>query len=98
MELIAMSKRKNKALGMVWSAKCPFCSKEVVRLINNAKNDPYYRRSKATRANVRKYARDILQPNDPMFDIIYPHIKKEREEKLEAKERYEWEQRNKTKR
>lgn len=63
----------------------------MCRLINDAPNDPYYRRSTKTRADVRKYADDLVQPGDPRFDILYPEHKRKREAEAEAKQRKEWE-------
>lgn len=84
-KLVAVRQFRNSILGTGWMARCPECDRNLFRLINDAANDPYYRRSKNTRADRRRYARDLLQPGDPMFDIIYPQMKREKEEK-EARE------------
>lgn len=80
----------NTIFGEVWVARCGDCGRRMIRLINDARNDPYYRLSTKTRRDVRIYADDLIQPDDPRFDVLYPHIKREREEKAEklAKENY----------
>lgn len=89
-ELIAKQYRKNSYVGEVWTAKCPDCEAVMTRLINNP-FDPYYRVSKERQADRKRYAKYLLQPGDPNFDILYPQHKKQREEyaEKEAKKKYE---------
>lgn len=65
----------------VWEAKCPECKRMMIRLVNDAANDPYFRRSKLTYLERKKFADDLIQMGDPRFDFLYPQHKKEREEK-----------------
>lgn len=95
MKLVATRRYKNKSLGETWNAQCPVCKKWLVRLINDAMNDPYFRLSRKVRGDRKKYANDLLQPGDPGFDLLYPHHKKERERKEEEEAKKQWEQENK---
>lgn len=72
---------KNSVFPDVWEAPCPTCGTEMIRLVNDARNDVYYRFSKQVKLERRKFADDILQMGDPRFDLLYPQHKKEREEK-----------------
>lgn len=92
--LPAFKRYKNKYVGVVWIAVCPKCRYEVIRFTENQPLDPYYQRSRKIQMSVRKYARDLIQPDHPDFDRIYPQHKKEKEEKLQAEERKKWEQQN----
>ncbi len=95
-KVLAERHYKNAVLGEVWMAKCGECGEEMIRLINDAKNDPYFRKSKKVQMDIRKYMKDLIQVDDPRFDILYPHIKAEREEKQARKDRESWEQNKKS--
>lgn len=82
-KLIARRRWKNSLFGWVWSAKCDECGREMVRLINDAMYDPYFRLSKKVKGERRKYELDLIQMDDPRFDLLYPQHKKEREAKEE---------------
>jgi hypothetical protein len=88
-ELIGIKKVKSSRVGEVWTAKCPECKRELVRLINNPK-DPYYRLSAKVRIERKKYAKDLLQIGDPGFDTLYPQHKKKREEYYKNLEEQKW--------
>ena len=90
-ELIGFRKTKAKIVGEVWTARCPSCKQELVRLINNP-FDPYYRLSHKLRIERRKMKKDLLQPGDPGFDLLYPEHKRKREEYYERLEREKWQQ------
>lgn len=90
-KLLARKIYKNRELGEVWSAKCAECGTEMVRLINDAHNDPYFRVSRERQTDLRRFADDLLQQDDPRFDILYPQHKKEREEREAKTEKEAWE-------
>jgi hypothetical protein len=77
-ERIGVRRIKSSHVGEVWTARCPDCKWEMVRLINNP-FDPFYRVSVKIRRERKIYAKDLLQPGDPGFDILYPQHKKQRE-------------------
>lgn len=84
--IIAMRRWLSSLFPDVWEAKCPDCSTRMVRLVNDAKNDPYFRQSKRVIMERRLYADDLVQMGDPRFDLLYPQHKKEREEKAREAE------------
>lgn len=90
-KVIAKKYWLNTVFGEVWAAKCDECGKLMVRLINDAPNDPYFRLSFKVKAERIKYANDVLQPNDPNFDILYPQHKRERLAREEKQQREAWE-------
>ncbi len=94
-KLPAHRRVKNPDTGMVWYAKCPQCRRELIRMHNNAKIDPYFVYSEKVKSDRLRYAKDIMQMDDPNFDLLYPQIKKERDEKAEKKAREEWDKKNK---
>lgn len=65
----------------------------LVRLINDAPNDPYHRQSRMEKILRRKYADDIIQPNNPRFDLLYPQLRREEIERAEKEEKEKWHQR-----
>ena len=83
-KLLAERRWKNSIFGEIWSAKCGECGTEMVRLIDDAMNDPYFRLSKKVKGERRKYEFDLIQMDDPRFDLLYPQYKKEREAREEA--------------
>ncbi len=95
LKLPARRRIKNDTVGMAWFVKCPLCRRELIRLHNNAKDDPYFLRSEKVKSDTLRYARDIIQIDHPDFDLLYPHIRKEREDKAEKIAREEWEKENK---
>lgn len=96
-KLIAEKRWKNSILGEVWVAECEECGHDMVRLINDAPNDPYFRLSANTQYEVKKYAEYLIQPGHPDFDKLYPWHKKDFEKKKEEEERKIWEQARKIK-
>lgn len=86
-DLIAERHWKSSLFPDVWGAKCPDCKLEMIRLIDDAQNDPYFRLSKKVRLERRKFADYLVQMGDPKFDLLYPQHKKEREEKALQAER-----------
>lgn len=73
-----------------WFTEHPECRRMCYRYRDVA-SDPYYKRSKKIQYEARKYARDLIQPNHPDFDRLYPQHKKEKEQKLMEEERKHWE-------
>lgn len=89
----AIQRWLNHLTGNVWCARCPDCGVRLIRLRDvQAMLDPYFRRSRFLKAQRRKHADSLVQYNDPRFDMLYPHLRKEREAKLEAQERQRYEQ------
>src|SRR3990167_8823238 len=90
-KLIARRRWRNSLFGWVWSAKCDECNREMVRLIDDAVHDPYFRLSKKVKGERKKYEFDLIQMGDPRFDMLYPQHKKEREQREfeEAKKAYD---------
>ncbi len=66
----------------------------MVRLVNDAMHDPYFRLSKIKRVERRKYAKDLLQPGDEGFDLLYPQHKKQQLEAEDKQERESWKSKN----
>lgn len=71
----------------IWDTKCPDCGRRMVRLVNDASNDTYFRVSRQVKLERRMFADDLVQMGDPRFDFLYPQHKKEREEKALLAER-----------
>lgn len=90
-KLLAQRGSKNSVFPDVWIAKCPECKVEMIRLINDATNDVYFHLSKKTRVDTKKRADELIQMDDPRFDILYPQHKREREEKQALAEKKQWE-------
>lgn len=82
---------------LFWVCRCPKCRSEMLRYADDPRGDPYYQNSERMKREARKYARDLLQPDDPLFDVVYPWHKKQREElkALEEKRKWELEQKKK---
>jgi hypothetical protein len=97
LKLPAHRRIKNKDTGMVWYVRCPSCRRELIRMYNNARIDPYFLYSEKVKSDRLRFAKDLIQMNDTRFDLLYPHIKRERDEKAEKKARQEWERKNKIK-
>jgi len=93
-KLLATKHYKNAVLGEVWMAFCPDCRAQMVRPINQPEIDPYFRKSRKVHHDLRKYAKDLIQFGDPSFDVLYPHIKAENEEKRDRAERELWKKHN----
>lgn len=94
---LAAKRWLNHVFGEVWEAKCPKCSHPMRRLINNAPNDRYYRLSRKTREEARRFEIDTLQVNDSRFDIFYPSLRKKNEEKRAEEEINQWKEDRSTK-
>lgn len=70
----------NTQAGEAWQAYCPGCNKKLVRLRDTmAKDDPYFRKSRYTKMQLRKHLDHLIQPGDPRFNLLYPHVKKQQE-------------------
>ncbi len=89
-KIIARRRWKNSVFGVVWSAKCGECGREMVRPIGNSMFDPYFRLSKKVKGERRKYEFDLIQMNDPRFDLLYPQHKLERERKEREEQEKQW--------
>lgn len=76
--------KKNTYLREWFSAKCSKCKKELIRFITDAERDPYYYQSKNVIINRNKFSKDLVQPGDVGFKILYHDewlkIEKAREE------------------
>lgn len=72
--------------GKKFIARCQKCKRELFRLIDEKKNDPYYFQSKNVIMNRQKFLKETLQPNQEGFRMYY---KKEYEKMEKAKEEYE---------
>ena len=70
-------------------AICRKCRKELYRYISFPLKDPYYYNSKRVIMDLRKYAKDLIQPGDSRFASQYP---KQYKELQEAKEEFEQKQ------
>lgn len=90
-KLLAERRYQNARVGEVWKAQCPNCHRMLIRLINNASQDPYFRLSRIRQRERKLYADDLLQPGDPRFDLLYPHHKRQIEAHYEKQEREAWE-------
>lgn len=80
---------------MWYIARCPKCNRMLYRSKTSQQTDPYFFQSFKVRSEARKHEIDTLQPSDPRFDFYYPQYKREREAKLEAKEKELWNQKKK---
>lgn len=92
--LLAQLRWLNSEVGHAWVARCPNekCRKKVVRLRDvDAPRDRYFRKSKYTKMQLRKHIDSLIQPDDPRFDMLYPHVKKKINAKREADERRAYE-------
>lgn len=78
-------------------ATCPKCDRELVRDRTYPKRDPYFWKSDKIRREAIRYARDLLQPGDPGFDLAYPKWKRERLAKENESEVKKWKENKKTK-
>lgn len=88
--LIAYLYWLNSEVGEAWQAHCPSCEKKLVRLRDVlSSQDPYFRKSRYTKMQVRKHQDNLLQPGDPRFNLLYPEHKK-KQEALEAAQEKEF--------
>jgi len=75
--------------GRKFVARCQKCGKELFRLIDEKKNDPYYFLSKRVIMERQKFRKDLLQPSDYGFRTFYKQEFKKMEkakEELEKKD------------
>lgn len=77
-----------------WFTEHRECGRMCFRY-RDPKKDPYYKISHKIQQELRRYAKDLVQPNDPEFDTLYPQHKKKREEDLMKKEEEEWKRESK---
>lgn len=85
--LDSFSKKMGWKVTPRWYANdCKKCNRKLIRYITEKHLDPYFRKSKKLRYLRRKYANELIQPNDPKFALLYPE--KAREMSL-AKDRLE---------
>lgn len=63
-----------------WVSRCGKCSGKVVRLIQNPLRDEYYKRSPKVKRERIKYARDLLQPGEAGFKLLYPETARKLEQ------------------
>lgn len=89
-KVIAVRKYKNHIYPDVWEAQCESCGGSMIRLVNDAKRDPYFRLSRKAQVERKKYAKDLIDMNNPMFDVLYPQYKKERMEREKQEELEKW--------
>lgn len=71
--------------GRKFVAGCVRCGRQLFRLIDDKKNDPYYFLSKNVIINRRKFVKDLIQPGDVGFQTYY---KKEYDKIKKAEENY----------
>lgn len=88
--IIGIRRPLNKHLGSVIFALCDKCYCVLRRYPDRPDQDPYFKRSRKVKAMKNKYARDILQPGQSNFDILYPAHKREKIEKENKKEKELW--------
>lgn len=85
--LIAYKRWLNSVVGEAWQAKCPTCRKRLKRLSDtHAKEDPYFRKSRFTKMQLRKHIDSLIQPDDPRFKLLYPEQAKKIQELKEHNE------------
>jgi len=91
-QLLAQRLWLNSEIGEAWQARCPDCRKKLVRLQDvHASRDPYFRKSRYTKMQLRKHLDDLVQPGDPRFKMLYPEVQKKIDAKAEADEREAYE-------
>ena len=77
----------NSQVGEAWQSSCPDCGKKVIRLRDTmAGDDPYFRKSRYTKMQLRKHTDSLVQPGDPRFNLLYPEYEKKRQAELATKE------------
>ena len=72
---------------------CPSCERVCYRTLSSPKLDPFYGFSRRIQLSRNKYRRDIMQADDPLFDLYFPQQKRERIEKENREERELWRKR-----
>ena len=50
---------------------CVNCKRRLIRMITEPKNDPYFRQSKKIRRQRAEMAKDLIQPGEAGFQILY---------------------------
>lgn len=90
-QLQAVKRWLNSNVGDAWQSRCPYCHRKLVRLRDvEAGRDPYFRKSRFVKMQLRKHVDNLVQPGDPRFDLLYPQHKREREEREEQEARLRW--------
>lgn len=91
--LVSQKRFVNSVINESWTARCPECAKTLYRLSDNqAGQDPYFRLSRYMRSQVRKHQDNLLQVNDPRFNLLYPEHAKKIAEQEDQKERKSFEE------
>ncbi len=76
-----------------WRARCPGCDGEVTRLIDEPSKDLYWDRSRFVAEQRKKYAGEVLQPNDYGYKTRYGNIDATAEQEIIEAEIEAWEER-----
>lgn len=96
MTLEGVKRINDKIPYKIFEAMCPTCRKWLKREVGNPQ-DPYYRNSTKVRRQIREQIKDLVQPNDPKFQVLYKKewdkIQEQRaiaeEKELETKKRHD---------
>jgi hypothetical protein len=86
----AVTRRLNKDVGVIKEAECPRCHSVLRRYPQATWFDKYFKLSRKTRIQARVYEKDILQINDPLFDMYYPELGRRKNQELKTKEIEAW--------
>lgn len=81
-----MSEPRFPSVPHAWyTALCPK-RHEAVRHITDKQRDVYFNLSLVVRQDRARYERDLLQPSDPRFKLVYPEQWKKLQEQRDAQE------------
>jgi len=67
-------------------SRCSECSGDMVRYIEDVKNDPYHYYSKKAKYEREKYRKDLIQPGQSGYQTLYGKQYKELETQRESRE------------
>ena len=76
---------RNNGLAKWFETKCPKCRERSIRYADNPKEDPYYQKSEKIKRQLYQFSKDLIQPNDPKYQMYY---KKQYDEMEKNKELY----------
>jgi len=65
---------------------CKKCHGKVIRYITQKLLDPYFSQSKKLRYERKLFDKDLVQPGDPRFAVLYPQQHKKMREEREGSE------------